>query len=103
MPYLSELRKRAQDCGIDDVSDRLDSILESVIYSSALPAYARHEIDNIWEEVEGEEERFNTPPDHSELLAHHPYMFYNDTSRIKTLFLHTKRANGRKKSRQENR
>mgnify|MGYP000243773246 FL=1 len=74
MPYLSELRKRAQDCGIDDVSDRLDSILESVIYSSALPAYAKHEIDNIWEEVEGEEERFNTPPDHSELLAHHPYM-----------------------------
>ena len=46
--YLEELRVRAKQYGMTDVPERLDCIVEAVIYGFALPAYAREEIDLIW-------------------------------------------------------
>jgi hypothetical protein len=50
--YLEELRAKALTYGMTDVPERLDSIVEAVIYGFALPVYAREEIDLIWEEIE---------------------------------------------------
>tara|TARA_R110000751_G_scaffold254090_1_gene353569 strand:- start:34 stop:267 length:234 start_codon:yes stop_codon:yes gene_type:complete len=71
--YLEELRVRAKQYGMTDVPERLDCIVEAVIYGSALAAYAREEIDLIWLEVEAEEEAYLEPPTEEELKLIHPF------------------------------
>jgi hypothetical protein len=71
--YLEELRARALTYGMTDVPERLDSIVEAVIYGFALPVYAREEIDLIWEEIEHEQEIWSEPPTEEELQLRHPF------------------------------
>jgi hypothetical protein len=71
--YLEELRVRAKQYGMTDVAERLDCIVEAVIYGFALPAYAREEIDLIWMEVENEQEIWSEPPTEEELQLRHPF------------------------------
>ena len=71
--YLEELRTKATKYSMPDVAERLDSIVEAVIYGSALAAYAREEIDLIWLEVEAEEEAYLEPPTVEELQLRHPF------------------------------
>jgi|FLMP01.1.fsa_nt_emb hypothetical protein len=71
--YLEELRVRAKQYGMTDVAERLDCIVEAVIYGFALPAYAREEIDLIWMEVENEGEIWLEPPTEEELKLIHPF------------------------------
>jgi len=70
--YLEELRVNAIKYGLTDVTERLDSIAEAVIYGSALAVYGRKEIDMIWLEIEEAKDLFMEPPTEEELRLHHP-------------------------------
>ena len=70
--YLQELRARAIKFGMSEIPAKMDSIVESVIYGHAIPAYAREELDLIWLEVEAEEEIWLEPPTEEELKLLHP-------------------------------
>jgi hypothetical protein len=70
--FLTELRDRSVNCGLSEVPAKMDSIMEAVLYGSALPAYAVEEIDILWSEVTAEEEALLKPPTEEQLSLHHP-------------------------------
>ena len=72
--FLKELRKKALHAGMNEIPDQIDLILESVLYSNALPVYAIEELNSMWGEVEEAHDLMMEIPTLHELKALHPLM-----------------------------
>ena len=70
--FLTELRDRSVNCGLSDVPAKMDSIMEAVLYGSALPAYAVEEIDILWSEVTAKKKHYLNHLTEEQLSLHHP-------------------------------